>query len=124
MISARHWRERRAFWHALVFWAWLASFVFGFAASDLFHTATCPDQLALHSAAQPTGSQFSAPHALSVDVECASSLLQLIGQSVLVATALWVLPLMAMLVAARLLPIHALSRALVCVARGPPVPVF
>ena len=131
MISARHWRERRAPWHALVFWAWLACFVFSFAGSDLFHTINCPEMAALRAAAhaptvsqQSVSQQWTASHALPLDVDCASCLLQLVGQGVLVALLCLLAPGFFLVEAANSRTLRALARALSPIARGPPVSVI
>ena len=125
MISARHWRERPAAWVSLIFWLWLASFVFGFAGGDLFHTAQCPDEIALRSAHDggPTISQ-SLTHIFSLDADCPTSLLQMGAQGILTAVALWLAPFVAVRLRFRARLVHAIARALIISARGPPVSVI
>ena len=127
MISARHWRERRAFWQTFVFWAWLASFIFGFAASDVFHGPNCPEQLALraahnHDVAQDaTFSQLSVLHAASGDAICPTCLLQLGALGVLVLALALSVPFVGAAIFARPRPSHSIAHALIYGARGPPV---
>lgn len=125
MISARHWKDRRVVWHALVFWVWLAGFVFSFAASDLFHGPNCPEELALRSASHAaTASHWTAPHALQADFECATCLLQRVALGVLATVALLFLPSGVALIKARLRPFYLRARSLAPIARGPPAPVI
>ena len=126
MMSACRWRERRALWHALVFWCWLASFVFGFAASDLFHTANCPEELALRASARPVDSasaraQLAPAHPLQLDASCPTCLLQLSAQGVLGAALTLAVPFAAALLLRRLRAAHAVFRPLPGGARGPPL---
>ncbi len=139
MMSAREWRSGRAFWCALVFWVWLASFVFGFAASDLLHTANCPEQLALraahnremapnatHSAAPDAAheaaatSQLSVWHAFHVDASCPTCLLQVGAQGILGVAMPLSVPLLVAAFFARSHYSHRIARARMIGARGPP----
>ena len=127
MMSARHWRECRSFWRAFVFWAWLASFIFGFAASDLLHAPDCPEELALLAASKvkaasgPTAMRVSASRALRVDAGCATCLLQTGAPGVLLSALVWAAPLLGAPVFAAQRLAHAVARPLICSARGPPV---
>ena len=125
MMSARHWRDYRVFWRTFIFWAWLASFVFGFAASDLFHAANCPEQLALcastHNFARASVVQLpSALHALPLDADCLSCLLQLGTQGILVAALILTVSPFIALKHARLFRLRSGARAPISGARGPP----
>ena len=125
-MSTRFWRDRRVFWHALVFWAWLASFIFGFAASDLLHAPNCPEQLALHAAHHhggPSDSHFlSSPssHTLQTEVICLSCLLQLDGQGIIVTAQILAAALVILILHARPILVHPIARSLIYSARGPP----
>ena len=123
MISARLWRERRTFWSALLFWSWLATFIFGFAGSDAFHNAHCPEQWALVNAhnANPVAAQLTALPAVHLDFNCPSCLLQLDAQGVLAIIALLVAPALLVLIFAGLRPVYLNARAPWFGARGPPV---
>ena len=126
MISARHWRERRNFGLALIFWVWLASFVFGFAASDAFHTASCPEQLALRAARDggPTIAPASAAHAFALDLDCPTCLLQLGAQGILIIALLLVAPFAVAFIYADSFSAYVSARALSYSARGPPVSII
>ena len=122
MMSARHWKERRNFWQTLIFWAWLSSFLFGFAGSDLFHTANCPDQLELRASNHiSTIAHFPASHAFQFDVDCSSSLLQLSAHGIVVLALVLSVAFVAVLTFTRPRSSHAVARALIIGARGPPV---
>lgn len=122
MMSARHWKDRRPFWQALIFWVWLASFVFGFAASDLFHAANCPDQWALRASSHGASvAQLSHAHASQLDVSCPTCLLQLGAQGILALALIFSAPLFAARFRARPRPVYTIARALIYGARGPPV---
>lgn len=129
MMSAGHWKERRAFWHALVFWVWLTSFVFGFAASDILHSARCPERLALQNAGHSSSahfstSHFSTSHAIDVDIECATCALQLAGLGILAQLSTFAAPLFLTVALAALASLYASLCALVSCARGPPALVI
>ena len=127
MMSARHWRECRSFWRAFVFWAWLASFIFGFAASDLLHAPDCPEELALRAASRsdaasgPTAMRVSASRALHVDAGCATCLLQMGALGVVLPVLIWALPLLGAPTFAAQRSTRAVARPLIRSARGPPV---
>lgn len=127
MMSARLWRDRRVFWHALIFWAWLASFAFGFAARDLFHAPNCPEQLALraaHHRSASGASKFSAPsesHALQIELVCLSCLLQLDGQGIIVTAQILAALLVILTLHARPILVRSIARPLIYSARGPPL---
>ena len=125
MISARHWRARRNFGLALIFWVWLASFVFGFAASDAFHTPQCSEQLALR-AAHDGGPTFSssASHAFSLDTDCPTSLLQLMSQGLVAIVSLLPAPLVVVSLGAVLCSVYVSAPALSDGARGPPISII
>ena len=124
MMSARCWRERRTFWPALVFWLWLSSFVFGFAASDALHSPNCPEQLALRAAShshmthEASALQMSALH---VDASCPMCLLQGGAQGILLLALIWVVPLSGAPIFAAFRATCAVARPLIYGARGPPV---
>ena len=125
MMSARHWRARRSFWRAFVFWAWLASFIFGFAASDLLHAPDCPEELALRTASKAasgsTAMRVSASRALHVDGLCPTCLLQMGAQGVMGSALIWAVPSLGAPVFALWRAFHTFARPLICSARGPPV---
>lgn len=76
ILSARQWSATRSPWGALVFWLWLGSFVFGLAANDGFHAATCPEQVLFKWAARAGHNAVSVQHDMShsdaADVDCAA----------------------------------------------------
>ena len=123
MISARHWRERRTFLAALVFWGWLASFIFGFVASDAFHSARCPEQWALASVHNggPVAAQLSALPAVHLDLNCPSCLLQLSAQGILAVASICIAPLLASLALPALRPASVKVCARKTQSRGPPL---
>ena len=130
-MYARHPKDGRAFWRALVFWAWLTSFIFGFAASDWFHAPNCPEQLALraahhHGATRDDATRGSAisqlePQVLQPNAVCPTCLLQLDAQGIPVQTEFLPAPLAATPILARSPHTCALARPLLYNARGPPV---
>ena len=123
-MSAHRWNANRISWRALVFWVWLASFVFGFAASDLFHPANCPEQMALRASGHDTGApraQASHSHALQLDTLCPTCLLQLDAQGILALTLVLLAPLFIALIGLSAHSSHVAARTLITSARGPPV---
>lgn len=128
LLSARDWKLRFVPWHALVFWVWMASFVFSFAANDAFHAPDCPDQMALQCArANPNAPvtpalwQNSDLAASSHHLDCAACAFQSAFAAVLLVIAL--------IFGARVViaplngsaPVRTLVRGLTFEARGPPV---
>lgn len=124
-LSARVWRANRSFGRALVFWLWLWSFVFSFAASDCFHSATCPEQALLkwaghsgHACASVYSGTF---HLAGADIECASCALVSVALAI-VAVSAQVLVLLCFALLAR--PLTRLNPGFLPalpIARGPPV---
>ena len=122
MMSARRWRNSRVFWRTFIFWAWLSSFVFGFAASDLLHAANCPEQATLRASTHGADSSahVSAPHFFHLDAHCLSCLLQLSGHAILAAALAALSVCFARAVFACPTSVEVGARVLIWGARGPP----
>lgn len=122
-LSARVWKANRSFGRALVFWLWLSSFVFGFAASDCFHSATCPEQALLKWAghASHTGVQGGTFHVVGADIECSACALASVALAIVILSA-QVLILLCIALLSRPLPrLNPKFLPALPIARGPPV---
>lgn len=122
MLSLRHFRRRRAPWHALVFWVWLAGFVFFAAASEGMHAPNCPEILLLQQAghaARPAAVSPAMP-LLHLGIECAACAFQLAAAAIPVALTFTLVAHFAALEFAAWRRLNGASRSLLPLARGPP----